>query len=164
MIATLEVDHNLGYAGFSQACSDLVPVAVWKPSRCRQPVTFRSAELSDACAVRLAGPSGNCGWTVALTRRDWHGRLGSLTKEVENGVKKKEPKPAAKKSAAKKTVAANHRTLPARWAPTGWRGTLERNLRAEGYSAEEAPPPGGRRAPRRAPLPPWGSGEGRGGG
>ena len=53
-------------------------------------------------------------------------------------MKKKEPKPAAKKSAAKKTVAANHRTLPARWAPTGWRGTLERNLRAEGYSAEEA--------------------------
>src|ERR1039457_6714684 len=61
-------------------------------------------------------------------------------------MKKREPRSAAKKSAAKKTV-ANHRTLPARWAPTGWRGTLKRNLRAEGYSAEEAPPPGGEEAP-----------------
>jgi len=53
-------------------------------------------------------------------------------------MKKKEPRSAAKKSAAKKTVGANHRTLPARWSPNGWRGTLERNLRAEGFSAEEA--------------------------
>src|ERR1022692_4653149 len=63
MIATLEVDHNLGYAGFSQACSDLVPVAVWKPSRCRQPVTFRSARA--VRCVRCA-----LGWTKRELRLD----------------------------------------------------------------------------------------------
>jgi len=53
-------------------------------------------------------------------------------------MKKRAPGPAAKKSAAKKTAGADRRTLPARWSPNGWRGTLERNLRAQGYSPEEA--------------------------
>ena len=59
-------------------------------------------------------------------------------KEVEDGVKKREPRSAAKKSATNKTVGANHRTPPARRKLYGWQRAFERNLRAEGFSAEEA--------------------------
>src|SRR5580658_4932750 len=67
-----------------------------------------------------------------------HGSLGSLTKEVEDSMKKRAPRSTTKKSAAKKTVGANHRTPPARRKLSGWQRAFERNLRAEGFSAEEA--------------------------
>jgi len=44
---------------------------------------------------------------------------------------------AAKKSAAKKT-SGNHRSSLPRRTSTDWRDALERNLRGEGYSADEA--------------------------
>jgi hypothetical protein len=53
-------------------------------------------------------------------------------------MQKRAPKPAARKSTAKKTAGANHRTLPARRRLYGWKAAFERNLRAEGFSAEEA--------------------------
>ena len=53
-------------------------------------------------------------------------------------MKKREPRSASKRSAAKKTVGANHRTVVSRRSPSDWRGALERNLRAEGYSPDEA--------------------------
>ena len=52
-------------------------------------------------------------------------------------MKKSQPRSAAKKSAAKKTAEANHKTSPARRL-TAWQRAFERNLRAEGFSAEEA--------------------------
>jgi hypothetical protein len=52
-------------------------------------------------------------------------------------MKKRESRSITKKSAARKTAGANHRTL-ARRTPTGWRAALERNLRAQGYSLDEA--------------------------
>jgi hypothetical protein len=53
-------------------------------------------------------------------------------------MKKLAPEPPARKSAAKKTAGANHRTSLPRRMRRGWRGALERNLQAEGYSADEA--------------------------
>jgi hypothetical protein len=65
--------------------------------------------------------------------------LGCRTKEVEaeNVMKKPVRESAARKSAAKKATGANHRTARKRRL-TGWRRAFERNLRAEGYSPEEA--------------------------
>jgi len=45
---------------------------------------------------------------------------------------------AAKKSTAKKTARAYHRSSLPRRTSADWRNALERNLRAEGYSADEA--------------------------
>jgi len=53
-------------------------------------------------------------------------------------MKKLAAEPPAKKSVARKTAGPNHRTSPSRRTLRGWRGALERNLRAEGYSADEA--------------------------
>lgn len=53
-------------------------------------------------------------------------------------MKKPVRESAAKKFAAKKAAGANHRTSLSRRTPADWRDALERNLRAEGYSADEA--------------------------
>jgi len=45
---------------------------------------------------------------------------------------------SAKKSAARKMAGANHKPPLVRRKASGWRGALERNLRAEGYSPDEA--------------------------
>ena len=45
---------------------------------------------------------------------------------------------SAKKSAARKAAGANNKTPLARRTPSGWEGALERNLRAQGYSPDEA--------------------------
>jgi hypothetical protein len=52
-------------------------------------------------------------------------------------MKKPATESTAKKSAAKKAAGASHPTSRKRRL-TGWRRAFERNLRAEGYSAEEA--------------------------
>jgi hypothetical protein len=52
-------------------------------------------------------------------------------------MKKRESKLAAKKAAAKRAAGVGHCT-PARHAQTGWQGALARNLRAQGYSPDEA--------------------------
>jgi hypothetical protein len=53
-------------------------------------------------------------------------------------MKKRVRASTARKSAATKTAGANHRSSLPRRTPAGWRDALERNLRAEGYSADEA--------------------------
>jgi hypothetical protein len=53
-------------------------------------------------------------------------------------MKKPVRAPAVRKSAAKKTVGANHQSSLSRRTAADWRHALERNLRAEGYSADEA--------------------------
>ncbi len=45
---------------------------------------------------------------------------------------------SVKKSTVKKRAPANHRSAPSRRTPAGWQNALERNLRAEGYSPDEA--------------------------
>ena len=52
-------------------------------------------------------------------------------------MKKPVSGPAANKSAVKKAAGANHRTSR-KPRLTGWRRAFERNLRAQGYSPEEA--------------------------
>jgi hypothetical protein len=52
-------------------------------------------------------------------------------------MKKPVTESAAKKSAVKKAAGANHPTSRKRRL-TGWRRAFERNLRAEGYSPDEA--------------------------
>jgi hypothetical protein len=45
---------------------------------------------------------------------------------------------AVRKSTAKKTTGANPQSSLSRRTTADWRDALERNLRAEGYSADEA--------------------------
>ena len=105
----------------------------------RRVFTSDKRTLSDVCGTTSETPRFCRTRQNALDQGTMgHGSLGSLTKEVEDSMKKRAPRSTTKKSAAKKTVGANHRTPPARRKLSGWQRAFERNLRAEGFSAEEA--------------------------